>query len=45
MVKKFLSQRGDVVADDRTNAVIINDIPKVISVIDRMLTQLDRKTQ
>ncbi|HUO27000.1 MAG TPA: type IV pilus secretin PilQ [Candidatus Aquilonibacter sp.] len=44
-VKKFLSQRGDVVADERTNAVIINDIPKVIPVIDRLLTQLDRKTQ
>jgi len=44
-VKKFLSQRGDVVADDRTNAVIVNDIPKVIPVIDRLLTQLDRKTQ
>jgi len=33
------------VADDRTNAVIINDIPKVIPTIDRLLTQLDRKTQ
>jgi type IV pilus assembly protein PilQ len=44
-VKKFLSVRGDVVADDRTNAVIVNDIPKVIPVIDRLLTQLDRKTQ
>ena len=44
-VKKFLSQRGDVVADDRTNAVIINDIPKVIPTIDRLMTQLDRKTQ
>ena len=44
-VKKFLSQRGDVVSDDRTNAVIINDIPKVIPVIDRLITQLDRKTQ
>jgi len=44
-IKKFLSQRGDVVADDRTNAVIVNDIPKVIPVIDRLLTQLDRKTQ
>ncbi|MDQ1388342.1 MAG: type pilus assembly protein PilQ, partial [Acidobacteriaceae bacterium] len=43
--KKFLSVRGDVVADDRTNAVIINDIPKVIPIIDRLLTQLDRKTQ
>ena len=44
-VKKFLSQRGDVVADERTNAIIVNDIPKVIPVIDRLLTQLDRKTQ
>ena len=44
-VKKFISQRGDVVADDRTNAVIINDIPKTIPTIDRLLTQLDRKTQ
>src|SRR5260370_21899402 len=44
-VKKFLSVRGDVVADERTNAVIVNDIPKVIPVIDRMLTQLARKTQ
>ena len=44
-VKKFLSQRGEVVADERTNAVIVNDIPKVIPTIDRLLTQLDRKTQ
>jgi len=44
-VKKFLSVRGDVVADDRTNAVIVNDIPKVLPIIDRLLTQLDRKTQ
>jgi len=45
MIKKFLSSRGDVVADDRTNAIIINDIPSVIPPIDRLLTQLDRKTQ
>jgi type IV pilus assembly protein PilQ len=44
-VKKFLSQRGDVISDDRTNAVIISDIPAVIPAIDRLLTQLDRKTQ
>jgi type IV pilus assembly protein PilQ len=44
-VKKFLSVRGDVVADERTNAIIVNDIPKVIPVIDKLLTQLDRKTQ
>jgi type IV pilus assembly protein PilQ len=44
-VKKFLSQRGDVVADERTNAVIISDIPAVMPNVDRLLTQLDRKTQ
>jgi len=44
-IKKFLSQRGDVIADDRTNAVIISDIPSVIPALDRLLTQLDRKTQ
>src|SRR5207302_6239330 len=44
-IKKFLSQRGDVISDDRTNAVIISDIPNVIPALDRLLTQLDRKTQ
>ena len=44
-VKKFLSQRGEVVSDERTNAIIINDIPSVMPPIDRLLTQLDRKTQ
>src|SRR5215469_163636 len=44
-IKKFLSQRGDIISDDRTNAVIISDIPSVIPGLDRLLTQLDRKTQ
>ncbi|MBV9182154.1 MAG: AMIN domain-containing protein, partial [Acidobacteria bacterium] len=44
-VKKFLSQRGTVDADERTNAIIINDIPSVMSPVDRLLSQLDRKTQ
>ncbi len=44
-VKKFLSQRGDVVSDDRTNALIIQDIPSVIPDIDKLIQQLDRKTQ
>ncbi|MBZ5719209.1 MAG: type IV pilus secretin PilQ [Acidobacteriia bacterium] len=44
-VKKFLTQRGDVISDDRTNALIIQDIPSVMPGIDRLLTQLDRKTQ
>jgi type IV pilus assembly protein PilQ len=43
-VKRFLSSRGDVVADTRTNALIIDDIPNVIPKIDGLLVQLDRKT-
>ena len=44
-LKKFLSQRGDVVADERTNAIIVNDIPAVLPQIDRLIQQMDRKTQ
>lgn len=43
-VKKFLSSRGDVVSDDRTNALIIDDIPNSIPKIDELLAKLDRKT-
>ena len=43
-IKKFLSRRGEIVSDDRTNALIIMDIPQVFPEIDRLLTQLDRKT-
>jgi type IV pilus assembly protein PilQ len=44
-IKKFLSQRGDIVSDDRTNAVIISDIPSTIPAVDKLIQQLDRKTQ
>ena len=44
-IKKFLSTRGDVVADERTNSVIVNDIPAVLPQIDRIIQQMDRKTQ
>ncbi|MGO9123705.1 MAG: type IV pilus secretin PilQ [Terriglobales bacterium] len=43
--KKFISSRGDVIADERTNAIIVTDVPSVIPAIDKLLTQLDRKTQ
>jgi len=43
--KKFISSRGDVIADERTNAIIVTDVPSVIPAIDSLLTQLDRKTQ
>jgi len=44
-IKKFLSQRGDIVADERTNALIVSDIPAVLPQIDRLIQQMDRKTQ
>jgi type IV pilus assembly protein PilQ len=44
-LKKFLTQRGDVVSDDRTNALIISDIPAVLPQVDRLIQQMDRKTQ
>jgi type IV pilus assembly protein PilQ len=43
--KKFISSRGDVMADERTNAIIVTDVPSVVPAIDKLLTQLDRKTQ
>lgn len=43
-IKKMLSKRGEVISDDRTNALIILDIPQVFPEIDRLLPQLDRKT-
>ncbi len=44
-IKKMLSARGDVIADERTNAIIIQDIPSVMPAIDTLIRQLDRKTQ
>src|SRR5262249_3881524 len=44
-LKKFLSLRGDIVSDDRTNAIIISDIPGVLPQLDRLIAQMDRKTQ
>jgi type IV pilus assembly protein PilQ len=44
IVKKFLSLRGDVVADDRSNALIIEDIPAVLPKVEELITMLDRKT-
>ncbi len=44
VIKKFLSQRGEIISDDRINALIIQDIPGVFPAIDKLLTQLDRKT-
>ena len=44
-LKKFLSTRGDILSDDRSNTLIIRDIPSVIPIIDNLRAQLDRKSQ
>jgi len=44
-LKKFMSQRGDILSDDRSNQLIIRDIPSVIPIIDNLIRQLDRKSQ
>ena len=44
-LKMFLCARGDILSDDRSNILIIRDIPSVIPVIDNLRAQLDRKSQ
>jgi type IV pilus assembly protein PilQ len=44
-LKRFLSARGDLIADNRSNTLIIRDIPSSIPKIDNLLRQIDRKSQ
>ena len=44
VIKKFLSARGDVVADERSNALIVEDIPSNLSKVEDLIRTLDRKT-
>jgi type IV pilus assembly protein PilQ len=44
-LKRFLSSRGDILSDDRSNQLIIRDIPSTIPIIDNLIRQLDRKSQ
>jgi type IV pilus secretin PilQ/predicted competence protein len=44
-LKKFLSPRGVVLADNRTNTLVISDIPTVLPVVDNLIRELDTKTQ
>jgi type IV pilus assembly protein PilQ len=44
-IKKFLTTRGDVYADIRSNTLIVRDIPSSIPKVDDLLRQLDRKSQ
>ena len=44
-LKRFLSARGDLTFDARTNMLIITDIAPAIGEVDRLLGTLDQKTQ
>jgi type IV pilus assembly protein PilQ len=44
IIKKFLSTRGDVIADDRSNALVVQDIPGTLPNIQSLLKELDRRT-
>jgi type IV pilus assembly protein PilQ len=44
-LKRFLSSRGDILSDERSNTLIIRDIPSVLPDIDALIKQLDRKSQ
>ena len=44
-LRRFLSPRGDIIADARSNTLIIRDIPSSLPRIENLLRQLDRKSQ
>ena len=44
-LRRFLSPRGDIFSDDRSNSLIIRDIPSSIPQMDNLIHQLDRKSQ
>jgi len=44
-LKRFLSSRGEILSDDRSNTLIIRDIPSVIPDLDNLIKQLDRRGQ
>lgn len=45
VVKEMLTKRGSLIVDDRTNTLIISDLPKNMSVIDELIQQLDVQIQ
>jgi type IV pilus secretin PilQ/predicted competence protein len=40
----ILSQRGSVIVDERTNMVIVSDVPKKVGPIDELISTLDSET-
>lgn len=45
LLKPFLTSRGSIFGDPRTNTLIIRDIPSAIAKMDDLIHQLDRKSQ
>ena len=43
-LKKFLSERGDMVADNRTNTLLITDTPERITQVETLIKTLDQKS-
>lgn len=44
-LRRFLSPRGEILADERSNTLVIRDIPTVFATLNTLMTQLDRKAQ
>ncbi len=44
-LRRFLSARGEILSDDRSNMLIIRDIPTVLPTLDNLIAQLDQKSQ
>lgn len=45
ILKKALSPRGDIIVDERTNALVVSDIPPRLEAVEALLGQLDRKVR
>jgi type IV pilus assembly protein PilQ len=45
IVEKMLTKRGSLIIDERTNVLIISDLPKNIGLIDDLIQQLDIQIQ
>jgi type IV pilus assembly protein PilQ len=43
-LKRFLTRRGEILADARSNTLIIRDVPSVIPTLDGLIQKLDRKS-
>jgi len=45
VLEKVLTKRGSLILDDRTNTIILTDLPKNLVIIDELIAQLDVQVQ